>query len=131
MIHTIILIGSITDSAQTLNAAELAIGGVASPSELSSDLPTDARLSLRGCFEAPRFITYSITSQPPPLLNFDTQIRDSRYFPLSTTATAADDADATATTNSYYYMYDATTTTCTTTAAATTTTTATTTTSTT
>ena len=67
-----------SDTAQTLNAAELYIGGVADVNQLTS-LPADARSSLRGCFEAPRFISYSITQEPPPQWSFDTQKKNERF----------------------------------------------------
>lgn len=71
--------GNQGETAQTLNAAELMIGGIRNWSAVSF-LPSDALASLTGCYEAPRFIVYSITAEPAPLLNFDTQIKEERLI---------------------------------------------------
>lgn len=71
--------GNQGETAQTLNAAELMIGGIRNLSAVSF-LPSDALVSLTGCYEAPRFIVYSITAEPAPLLNFDTQVKEERLI---------------------------------------------------
>ena len=69
--------GSSSDTAQSLNAAELSLGGIRDVL-IVPGLPIEARTSLQGCMEAPRFVSYSITAEPPPLLNLDSQVRDER-----------------------------------------------------
>ena len=69
--------GSSSDTAMSLNAAELFLGGIRDVVVVPG-LPIEARTSFQGCLEAPRFISYSITAQPPTQLNLDTQIRDER-----------------------------------------------------
>jgi len=67
-----------TDTALSLNAAELLVGGVINVSVLNT-LPSDvSRISLRGCFEAPRFTSSGLTAEPPLLLSFEDQIKSER-----------------------------------------------------
>ncbi|KAK2140727.1 hypothetical protein LSH36_1266g00005, partial [Paralvinella palmiformis] len=67
-----------TDTALSLNAAELLVGGVINVSVLNT-LPSDVpRISLRGCFEAPRFTSSGLTAEPPLLLSFEDQIKSER-----------------------------------------------------
>ena len=66
-------------AAQTLNAAELLIGGLQDPTTVPDPFPAAALTALRGCYEGLRFISYSITPEPPELINFKTQMRAQRF----------------------------------------------------
>eukprot|EP00057_Strongylocentrotus_purpuratus_P029538 XP_011684012.1 PREDICTED: protocadherin Fat 1-like [Strongylocentrotus purpuratus] len=73
-------LGRVTYSglAQTLNAGELFIGGVREASSITQPFPESDLPSLRACFEELRFVTYSISSEPPELIDFDTQFTSER-----------------------------------------------------
>ena len=74
-----LFLGTVFNAAQTLNAAELYVGGVPSNVTLPDDLaaPTNA---LVGCFESPYFNAYSILEESPERLDFsDSSISQTRY----------------------------------------------------
>ncbi len=73
-----IFLGAEQDAAQTLNADALYIGGTPNLNILPLGVASDAQVSLLGCIEAPRFVTYSIAIEPPPQLNFYTQMEQDR-----------------------------------------------------
>ena len=75
----IITIGQTINSARTLNANSLAIGGL-NPQQASGihGLPVAVRTSLVGCIEAPEFSQYTFIAQTPERLNLDTQVLSER-----------------------------------------------------
>ena len=73
------ILGETINSAQTLNANSLSIGGISPRQETSlSNLPVAARSSFVGCIEAPEFSQYTIIPKTPERLNLDTQIQSER-----------------------------------------------------
>ena len=76
---TLHVLGETTNTAQTLNANSLSLGGLSPQQEGISGLPIAVRTSLVGCIEAPEFSQYTFIAQTPERLNLDNQVLSQRY----------------------------------------------------
>ena len=76
---TLHILGETTNTAQTLNANSLSLGGLSPQQEGTSGLPIAARSSLVGCIEAPKFSQYTFIAQTPERLNLDNKVLSQRY----------------------------------------------------